>query len=225
MKTFVTKSGPSTLVGALLLGFVSGCGGGPQPAPVSNTPMSEVDEWWNNPGFIQDHLAAIGVSPLLNARAEGPARTYAETDGRGKLAAVLKARMTQLVENWSKDVADLNKEASFSSYINNEAMTRQLVDATVKGAVPYRYKNTGTNVYVLMVLKDPSQWTKNLVDTVEEQALKDETLFKTEVMKNDFRNRMDKLRTEETEKVQTQQQNFMKALGGSQGAAPTGVSG
>jgi hypothetical protein len=170
------------------------------------------DEWWNNPGLIQDHMAAIGVSPLLNARAEGPARTYAETDGRAKMAAVLKSRMNQLVENWSKDVGDLTKEASFSSFVNNEALTRQFVDADIAGAVPYKYHKAEGNLYVLMVLKNPEQWVANLANGVRDSALQDETLFKTEVLKNDFRDKMDKLRTEQTDKTKAQQDAFLNQV-------------
>lgn len=178
-------------------------------------PAGEVetdDEWWNNPGLIQDHMAAIGVSPLLNARAEGPARTYAEADGRAKMAAVLKSRMNQLVENWSKDVGDLTKEASFSSFVNNEALTRQFVDADIAGAVPYKYAKNEGNLYVLMVLKNPEQWVANLANGIRDTALQDETLFKTEVQKNEFRDKMDKLRNEQTDKVKAQQDAFLNQV-------------
>jgi hypothetical protein len=198
-----------TIIGALL---AAGCGSAPQTSV--RDVQTNIDEWWNNPGAIQDHLAAIGTAPLLNARAEGPARTYAEADGRSKLAATLKARINQLVENWSKDVGDLNREASFSSLINNEAITRQFVETEVRGAMPYKYQNTGSNMYVLMVLKNPEQWAANLVDSLRDQALQEETLFRTEVMKNDFRKRMDDLRNEEVNKVRAQRQAFEQAAGG-----------
>jgi hypothetical protein len=171
------------------------------------------EEWWNNPGLIQDYLATVGVAPLLNKRAVGPTRTYAETDGRAKMAATLKAKINQLVETWSKDVGDLVREGSFSSYVNNEAITRQFVDATIQGAVPYKYKEDGNNTYVLMVLKNPEQWVANLSDTVRDSMLQDETLWKTEVMKNDFRNKMDSLRNEQVDQYRKQSQDFQEKFG------------
>jgi hypothetical protein len=170
-------------------------------------------EWWTNPGLIQDYLATVGVAPILNERAEGPTRTYAETDGRAKMAATLKAKINQLVETWSKDVGDLVREASFSSYVNNEAITRQFVDTTIQGAVPYKYRNDGKNIYVLMVLKNPEQWVANLSDTVRDSMLQDETLWKTEVMKNDFRNKMDALRNEQVNQYRKQSEELQEKLG------------
>jgi hypothetical protein len=200
--------GAEMKVGAIVMVclLAVGCADAPPTTP------EEVDAWWDNPGLIQDHLAAVGVTPLLNPAAEGPARTYAEADGRAKMAAILKARMNQLVEGWSKDVGDLNKPASFSSYVNNEAITRQFVDADIAGAVPYKYHKANNSLYVLMVLKDPGQWVANLANTVRDQALQDETLFKTEVMKNDFRDKMDKLRTEQVDKTKAQQDAFLKQV-------------
>lgn len=183
----------------------------------SNTTTTEdlpgdPDEWWNNPGLIEDAMATVGMAPLLNPRAEGPARTEAEADGRAKMAAVLKAKMNQLVENWSKNVGDLNQEASFSSYINNEAMTTQFVDAQIAGAYPFKYKKTQHNLYVLMVLKNPEEWVANLADSIRDQALKDDTLFKTEVMKNQFRERMDKLKNADKQKIQEQREKMETGL-------------
>jgi hypothetical protein len=197
--------------------FLGGCGG-------QQVPLDEVEgdpqAWWDNPGLIQDCLAAVGVAPLLNERAIGPTRTSAEMQGRGVLAATLKARITQLVEDWSKNVGDLNKEASFSSYINNEAMTRQFVEAEIKGAYPYKYHQTKTNVYVLMVLKNPEQWVANLANEYGDQILKDETLLKTEVMKNEFRQRMDNLKDAEVNKMRQQQEKFNSAIGAASQPAP-----
>lgn len=202
---------------AALLSFtlaLPGCSSGPEADGTGGGSVTAPDDWPNNPGLIQDHLAAVGIAPIINKGSIGPARTFAETDGRAKLAAALEARISQLVENWAKQVGDMNKERSFSDLINQEAITRQFVDATVRGAVPDRYKESDGNVYVLMVLKDPSIWTKNIIDNIEDQALKDETLFKTEVMKQEFRDRMDRLRKEETEAVRAKQQSFQKALSG-----------
>jgi hypothetical protein len=113
------------LLCAIGIAALAGCSGGPDPNSC---------DWLDSPGAYEGQLVAIGMAPLLNDAAEGATRTYAETDGRAKLAAVLKARMNQLVENWSKDTGDLTRNASLASYVNNEAITRQFVDATVSGA-------------------------------------------------------------------------------------------
>lgn len=197
--------------------FLGGCGG--QQVPLDEV-QGNPDEWWNNPGLIQDSLAVVGVAPLLNERAEGSSRTSAEADGTAKMARFLKTRITQLVEDWSKNVGDLNKEASFSSYINNEAMTRQFTDTTLQGAYPYKYQKTKNNVYVLMVLKNPEQWVANLADDYRDQVLQDETLLKTEVMKNEFRQRMDNLKDAEVNKMRQQQEKFNSAIGAASQGAP-----
>jgi hypothetical protein len=66
-----------------------------------------------------------------------------------------------------------------------------------------------------MVLRDPTEWVKNLANDVRDQALQDDTLFKTEVLKNDFRDRMDKLRNEQVEKTR----NLHKAYTNQSGPA------
>ena len=205
-----------TLLAAAAM-FLGGCGG--EQVTLDDV-QGNPEEWWNNPGMYKDCLASVGVCPLLNERAVGPSRTSAENDGRAKLAAFLKARITQLVEDWSKNVGDLNKEASFSSFINNEAMTRQFVDAQVKGAFADRYHQTKTNVYVLMVLKNPEQWVANLADDYRDQVLQDETLLKTEVLKNEFRQRMDNLKEAEVDKMHEQVQKFNSAFGATPQATP-----
>lgn len=210
MKTF-----RNLILAVPVLWLMAGCKNGPE-TPQDYQPVSQVDPWWNNPGSVQDHLAAVGVSPLLNKRAVASSRQAAEVDGRAKLAATLKAQIQSLAENWSKDVGDLTNEASFSSYVNNESFTRQFVNDAVKGAQAYKYHQDEGNVYVLMVLRDPTQWVENLATEIRDQALQDETLWKTEVMKQDFRKRMDDMVNTQKDKVSTTA--LEKIIQASQGA-------
>lgn len=165
-------------------------------------------DWTDSPGAVAQYMAAVGSAPILNEMAEPNARTYAEADGRAKLAASLQTKINQLVENWAKDTGDLTQNASFSSYINNELITRQFVDTEVGGAFAHKYCKVGRNMFVLVVLRKPDEWVANLANKVRDSVLKDETLFKTEVLKNDFRNKMDKLRDDQVEKYRKQNQVF-----------------
>jgi len=186
---------------------VGGCKG-KQPAADTKTVQTS-NEWWNHPGDVaRDYLATVGASPIMSEYSKGNARNFAEVDARGKMAATLKAKINSLAENWAKESGDLTKQASFSSYVNNENFTRQYVDAEIKGAVAHDYHDDGKIMYVLMVLKNPSQWTANVADTLADQVLKDETVLKTEVMKQDFRKKMDELKDKEVQATKEQQAKF-----------------
>ena len=176
---------------------------------VDDVPGLTVEEWWNNPGAVKDALTAVGSYPVTNELAIGQARQNAVINGRFELAAALKAKIDALSENWNKSVGDLSKPASFSNYTNDETMIRQHVDAVVQGAQAYKYKQVGSTMYVLMVLKSPGEWTQNVLDDATDDALKDATLFRTEIMKNDFRKRMDALKEEEQRKIQEAQQRII----------------
>jgi hypothetical protein len=165
-------------------------------------------DWTDSPGAVTEYMAAVGAAPILNERSEPNSRTFAEADGRAKLAASLRTKINQLVENWAKDTGDLTQNASFASYVNNELLTRQFVDTEVGGAFAHKYCRQGNVMYVLLVLRDPAKWVQNLANTVRDTALQDEALWKTEVMKNDFRDRMDKLRDGQVQKYLKQNEAF-----------------
>lgn len=197
-----------------LMGLV-GCGGGPE---MQQNQVEEVEGWWDNPGLIKTNLAAVGVATVVNDMTAGTARRTAEVDARAKLAEALKSRIVSLSENWSKEAGDLIQgEKSMTSLINNESMIQQFANAVVQGAVPHQYKRIpssgpGTQ-YVLMVLHNPEEWTQNLLDEVESQALRDDTLWKTELMKNDFRKRLEAFKKDQLGQAQEDQKVVQEATG------------
>jgi hypothetical protein len=62
---------------------------------------------------------------------------------------------------------------------------------------------------VLLVLEDPSKFVQNVGDSVKSRALKDDTLLKTEVLKRDFEEKMDKLINADSKKVEDQTKEFL----------------
>lgn len=168
--------------------FVTGCGSSPETVAER---VNEVANWMDNPGDIRDALAAVGVAPLVAN--EASARTRAEANGRAVLAATAKAKVQQLIENWYKETGDMLDEKTMSSYMNDEGITRQFTDLELIGARPIRYAKKDKSQYVLMIIDDPAKWTKQVASSVKDRAIKDETLFKTEVMKREFAEKLDKL--------------------------------
>src|SRR5690606_11347526 len=194
-----------------LVGLV-GCGGGPQQQQSDNL-VDEVEGWWDNPGLIRTNLASVGLATVVNENTIPMARRTAEVDARAKLAEALKARIISLSENWAKEAGDLVLgEKSMSSLINNETMVQQYANAVVQGSVPHKYKIVGKTQYVLMVLHNPEEWTQNLLDEVESQALRDDTLWRTELMKNDFRKRLDEFKKGQLEQAQADRQVVEQAI-------------
>lgn len=199
------------------LGVLLGCGGSSKTPENPSTRVDPQGDWWNNPGVVQDRLAAIGASPFLNNVSS--ARIAAETNARAALAATLKAKIQQLVENWSKEAGDLNIAKSLSSYINNETFTRQFVDTEISGARAHKYhldRDTNTQ-YVLMILdtEKAQEWLSSVGNALSEQALRDATLFKTEAMKSQARDRLDSLIDKEKKQAEEATKAIMKAtLGG-----------
>ncbi len=179
---------------ALLVGVVvlSGCNGTPEV--IDQRPIVTSDTWIDNPDQFRDKLAAVGSATIIGN--EAIARTRAAANGRGELGAVLKAEIGQLVENWAKEAGDMNIKNSLSSYINDEVFTRQYVDTTISGARPVKYATRAGTQYVLMLLEPDkiAAWYKQMGDALEEQALRDATLWKTEAMKSQARDRFEKVR-------------------------------
>jgi hypothetical protein len=175
----------STLIATCFL-LAAGCGSPTQP-------LAEVqpETWIDNPTLVEGTMAATGMAKLLGNEAN--ARTRAEADGRAKLAATARAQMQQLISNWAKETGDLLNEATVSSYLNDETLIRQVTDTELIGARPAKYAQKGGNQYVLIVMDDPAEWTKRVGAGLRSRALQDQTLFKTEVMKRDFEEKLDKL--------------------------------
>ena len=193
---------------ALVTAFLflpAGCGSAP------DTPggrVDEVDNWIDNPGNIRDVLAVVGSAPIIGN--VSTARTRAETDGRGKMAATLKAQIQSMMSNWFKETGDMLNPDSVSSYLNDEGLTRQITDVEIAGARAVKYQTRDQVQYVLMVLEDPAKFVHNVGSTVKEQALKDNTLLKTEVLKRDFEEKMDKLINADSDRVTEQTKEFVE---------------
>jgi hypothetical protein len=183
------------------------------PAGCSSAPESvgdradEVEDWIDNPGNIRDVLAVVGSAPILGN--ESAARMRAEANGRGQMAATLQAQVQSMMSNWFKETGDMLNADSVSSYINDEGLTRQITDVEIGGARAVKYKQRGNVQYVLLVLEDPSKFVQNVGDSVKSRALKDDTLLKTEVLKRDFEDKMDKLINADSKKVEDQTKEFL----------------
>src|SRR5690606_22158653 len=184
---FVQRCVVPVFASTMLL-FPAGCSGGPSPLEER---VEEAGDWWDNPGAIRDTMAAVGSARIMGN--PSAARNRAEADGRAKLAASARAQVQSLMSNWFKETGDMLDERSMSSYINDEGLIRQLTDTEIIGAKPVKYKTIGDVQYVLMVLDDPARWTQQVGSSLKEKVLKDNPLFKTEVMKREFEEKLDKL--------------------------------
>lgn len=195
---------PSLPLAVLLGVLISGCSS-PQPAVPEEGAQPIEEGWWNNPGAIRDRLAVIGSAPYIGNVSNARDRAY--TNALGTMAAALQSRVTQLRENWAKEVGDLAAgEESYTSLINDESITRVYTDARLAGATPHKFRMVGDTQYVLVTLRDPVEWTENVLNSLEEAALQQETLWKTEAMKDKFRERMDTLKDEQKQRVQEQKE-------------------
>lgn len=168
--------------------FAQSCGGAPETLAEK---VGEVSDWIDNPGDIRDTLASVGSARIMGNISS--ARNRAETDGRNKMAATARAQVQSLMSNWFKEAGDNLDEKTLSSYMNDEGLVRQLTDTEIIGARAVKYKVRDNVQYVLMVIDDASKWTKQVGSSVKDKVLKDQTLFKTEVMKRDFEEKLDKL--------------------------------
>jgi hypothetical protein len=177
-----------------LFALLPACSSGPEEATTV-----EPSVWINNPSMVAGAGAACGMAKILGN--EGNARTRAEADGRAKLAATARAQMQQLISNWAKETGDLLNKESVSSLLNDEALIRQVTDVELIGARAAQYAKRDGNQYVLMVMDDPAEWIKRVGAGMRSQALKDDTLFKTEVLKRDFEEKLDKLINRDAEKA------------------------
>ena len=179
--------------------------------PPAGTPVSEkvhniegqnVYEWWNNPGDI-DAMVAVGVSPVTANLSM--TRNSATVNGRAELAAMLNAKIQSMTENWAQDTGDLNNPASMQSLMNNETITRQLVDTKLSGARAKKFHQVGNTYFALMVLEDTSAWLDAVADKMDEALIQDDTYFKTEVRKSEMRDKLDALISGEKSKVAEKQ--------------------
>jgi len=179
--------------------------------PACGTTSNEVvipddDAWVDDPGKVEGTLASVGMAIFVAN--EGAARTSAEADARAKMAATLKSEINQLVEDWSKEAGDLQIAGSLSSYINNETFTRQYVDTEIRGARAQAYRKRGNTMYCLMLMDIDrvKEWYDKMGSAIESEALRDASLWKTEAMKSQARDRFDKIKKEhqdaQIEKVQ-----------------------
>lgn len=176
------------LLASSVFAFAAGCGGTPETVAEK---IDEVSDWIDNPGDIRDTLAAVGSARIMGNPSN--ARNRAEIDARNKMAASAKTKIESYATNWAKECGDMLDEKTMSSYINDESIIRQFTDTEIIGARPVRYKVRGEIQYVLMIIDDASKWTKQVGSSVKDRILKDQTLFKTEVMKRDFEEKLDKL--------------------------------
>jgi hypothetical protein len=176
----------STAIASTCALLAVGCGSGPET-------LDEVqpETWIDNPVMVEGVMAATGMAKILGNEAN--ARTRAEADGRAKLAATARAQMQQLISNWAKETGDLLNDSTVSSLLNDETLIRQVTDVELIGARPAKYVKREGNQYVLVVMDDPAEWTKRVGAGMRSRVLQDQTMFKTEVLKRDFEEKLDKL--------------------------------
>ncbi len=206
MITFSTrKLCAALLVSSLWIGTTS-CGSTPAE---NNGPVVTGESWIDNPGDIKDVLTATGAAKILGN--PSAARTRAEADGRAKIAASAKALIQSLVSNWAKETGDMLDERTISSYLNDEVLIRQITDAELIGARPVKYATRDGVQYVLIMVDDPEKWTKQVGKSMKDRAIKDETLFKTEVMKRDFEDKLDKLINRDADNAKDAKAKFQQA--------------
>ncbi|MFT5286307.1 MAG: hypothetical protein ACI8TQ_002475 [Planctomycetota bacterium] len=195
-----------TLCGTILFGAAACASAPPAGTPVSETVHNiegqNVYQWWNNPGDI-DAMVAVGVSPVTANLSM--TRNSATVNGRAELAAMLSAKIQSMTENWAQDTGDLNNAASMQSLMNNEQITRQLVDTELSGARAKKYHQEGNTYYVLMVLEDTSSWLDAVKSKMDEAIIQDDTYYKTEVRKSEMRDKMDALFNAEKASVTAKQ--------------------
>ncbi len=146
-------------------------------------------DWIENAGAISEYLAAAGSAPIANDLSIGVARDAAARNARTQLAATLETQVEQFAEDYTKEAGDLTDPASLSSLVNNAVFTRQSIDLGLKMARVVRYEQRDDIMYALAVLDDPAKWVENVGSSMADELLKDETLIKTEVMKEDMRKR------------------------------------
>lgn len=201
--------------GVLFVGgsVLTSCGSTPD---TPGAKADDVDNWIDNPGNIRDVLAVVGSAPILGN--EAAARTRAETNGRGQMAATLQTRIQSLMSNWFKETGDMLKADSVSSYVNDEGMVRQITNAEIGGARAIKYAKRGNTQYVLMVLDDPKQFVENVGAAVKDRALRDDTLLKTEGMKTEFERKMNELIEKDSENLQEKRDEFLRQYQGASGS-------
>lgn len=155
-----------------------------------------VYQWWNNPDDLGDGLYAIGSSPTT--RNISMTRTAATVNGRARLAAILSAEIQSLTELWAQDTGDLEDQDSMQSLYNNETFTRQIVNTNIRGARAKMFHDDNGTYYALVGLEDPATFQAAVKAQVEENFIKDETYFKTEVRKDAARKSLDALLEKQT---------------------------
>lgn len=170
--------------------------------------VAEAGNWIDNPGDIRDTLASVGASRVMGNISS--ARNRAELDARQKMAATARAKVQSLLSNWFKETGDMLDDRTMSSYMNDEGIMRQLTDTEIIGARAAKYEVRGDTQYVLMVIDDPAKWTQQVGSSLKDKVLRDETMFKTEVMKRDFEEKLDKLINRDAEAATEAKQKFEK---------------
>ncbi|KAB2854794.1 MAG: MarR family transcriptional regulator, partial [Bauldia sp.] len=153
--------------------------------------------WVNRPRSVSGKFAAVGIAPCPQPILEVSARAFAEQDGRMKLAQFLQTKVSALVENWSKNVADLLKvDQTFTGLMNSELISRGLTDTNIVGARVVEYYRDDDNVYVLMSLERPEDWVVEAARAYEDRALAEAAFWRAEALKQQFSEKMDALRNE-----------------------------
>lgn len=117
--------------------------------PPESVLSAEVPEWVFNPSYEWDAddeplvYYAMGRSRIL--RDLNLAEENALADARADVQAFLETTIERLNEAWVAESGDLMDDASFSSLINNEMFTRQIISGTVHGVrIKTRYWDDAT---------------------------------------------------------------------------------
>lgn len=146
------------------------------------------------PSFIDhdlgDALAAVGKAETLGNVAS--ARVRAETDARAILSARAFMEIQSRVSNWLKELGSFEDSVA-SSIANTETLIRPLVETGSLAARPVRYALRDDVQYVLMVIDAPDQWTRDMGKSLTDLVIKDDTYFRTQVMKLDFQQKLQAL--------------------------------
>ena len=166
--------------------------------------------WWEEPPQIEGKITAVGQAIFTGN--EVIAKRAAEANARQVLAAFVKTQIQSLTETWGKQAGDDRVASRVSQYFNDENITRELINTTLRGARPLRYKRHGKYMYVLMAIdtENFAKYWKEVASKAMEEDRALQALLESQAMKEDYARRMDRLIQEYLSRVASGLRAFRK---------------
>ena len=188
----------------LALFLMQACGGGTTKAEDPSGPVAIADPFEGLNQMVEDIINDGGIAALGEAQSaeRSMAKTAAEVDGRGKLAAIFNAKVQRVQRKFEEEVGNADDSEINKAFSNvTKVLTSKVLEGSRnKKTMYYTEKRNNKNVYVAGVVMavEPKVVNQSIMNEMKNNKKMYERFRASQAYK-DLENEMEKYEAEQNQ--------------------------